>query len=380
MFAAFLSASCAVAADGATAPTPGVQRAIIAEAIADEEHAWKLLARWPDPKFGAARLRLVRALNALRDVRPSVTDVGARISLDRAISTEIRAIAALDGRDAARARDLLYAANFEKGNARWWLTQPPLRAQECADRRDNDGDGLVDGAFDSGCSSHADGTERSDPTCSVATRSRGREVALDGTCSGPYGRVVVELDGGGAFDGAHRPAADGAAVCGYVSERRLECVFRAGTATRGHRIRLRFRLMADSPAPTRIRISDFRDRPFALSRRTAPASSAPPSGAFQVGAIATYAHGTASSNVCVFVWTVPGQPPLRGGVTLAGPSGRQTKAFTTLGGERKTRVVFTVTERVRYVATVVLAAKTAQAAVSLGQAPTLSGDFACPPP
>lgn len=107
----------------------------------------------------------------------------------------------------------------------------------------------------------------------------------------------------------------------------------------------------------------------------------PPTSAFQLGAYATYNHGASGkSNVCVFVWTTPGQPPLRGGVTLTGPAGEQTKAFTTLGGDKRTRVVFTVTERARYVADVVLAGKTAQAAASLGLAPTTSGEFACPFP
>lgn len=70
----------------------------------------------------------------------------------------------------------------------------------------------------------------------------------------------------------------------------------------------------------------------------------------------------------------------RGGVTLTGAGFEQTKAFTTLGGEAKTRVVFAVTERARYVADVTLAGKTAQAAASLGLAPTTSGEFARPAP
>lgn len=368
--------ACAALAGGVTyaaaAPAPSNRelRAEIRDVMKDEERAWQLLAKKP-PRFETAQLVLTRAREALLRLERQVP-AAARDHLREAWRSDGNVLGWIEARrvEEGTFRNFTHA-HGDKTQALSALLDSRPDAPQCGDGRDNDGDGLADNAFDSGCTSAKDATERSPLTCSLETSAAG----VGGTCSGTFARVEIVLPRGG-FDVTKPPTADLSAGCRYASERKLECVFRDGQANPRHRLRVRFRASADAMRGSRVTLLDFRNRRFRNRRAAAPQ---PPAPAFQVGTTATYVHRGSTSDVCVFVWTRPAQPPLRGSVTLSGAGGEQTKAFTTLGGEAKTLVRFTVAQRDRYVADVSLAGKTAQTAVSLGLAPTTSGEFSCLP-
>src|SRR5215213_1369386 len=65
------------------------------------------------------------------------------------------------------------------------------RPPQCADGRDNDGDGLVDWRRDSGCGDRSDDSESTPLRCELQQHALARRVTVSGRCTGPFAAVEI---------------------------------------------------------------------------------------------------------------------------------------------------------------------------------------------
>ena len=160
----------------------------------------------------------------------------------------------LESRDAGRSvRDALeLKQEVRYGVREIFRGQKDEDAPQCADGRDNDGDRLVDAVGDTGCTSRADGTERSPFTCDLDVTS----TSVGGSCSGPFGAVEIRLPAGASFDTDRAPATRGAHACEFETDRRLECTVAGVYTNPGHVVRVGWR--TEKPGPYRPEVT-FRD-------------------------------------------------------------------------------------------------------------------------
>ncbi|MEX0673428.1 MAG: hypothetical protein WD067_01565 [Gaiellaceae bacterium] len=250
----------AVAAPG---PSLGVMRAKLADALEDEVRANRLLLRSP-PRTGTARLLLERSLGTLRELRgPAGSPPGnshAANRIDHAIANDIRALA---GISSGRRYDAFYglsrAFDFKRA-ALGFLQTPRPAAPQCADGRDNDGDGTVDAAFDSGCASSKDGTERSPLAFRFEVTRDGLVATIEGATSGPISRLQITVPSGSVLDTTQPPQVGFSLGCRYLSARQLDCLMKDGRANPRHRVFARLRFREGFASSFRVRVSDVAGR------------------------------------------------------------------------------------------------------------------------
>ena len=299
-------------------PSAGVLRAKLAGAIAAEKRALVLLAKKP-PRTRTAELALQESRAQLRELlgfggwrslEPVLRDAenGDRLAAhfltdpggDYGVELAQFWIA-----DALEHKSVLMAS----------LNQPATATgPQCADRRDNDGDGTIDARHDSGCSSAKDGTERSSLTCSLGYTAGTPISVLQGTCSGPFEKIQVIAPAGTAFDTGSPALVEHARACRYASPQKLECVMSDGVANPRHVVRGRFRFRKRSALRPRVLIRDFAGR-----GRTWPvAPSQTPPDAAHLRFRLTYSHAGSSSFVCASIEADSGASL---DVSMTGPSG-----------------------------------------------------------
>jgi hypothetical protein len=259
----------------ATTATPdpkyAVQRAKLADAIAEEKRALALLKRSP-PRTRTAKLALERSAALLNEILASgPLSTGVAGSLGAAARVDLQAARDLSGdrrpdsdagRAAIRAAELgTEAALDQKAVAALVLAQPaaPQGNVQCADRIDNDGDGLIDARFDSGCTSGRDGGEQGALTCSLGYTGD-TSVSVQGTCTGPFAKLELNAPVGVAFDVRTMPAVQHAQACHYVTPRRLECAMSDGVANPRHVVNARFRFTRPARTAPQIFVRDYRRR------------------------------------------------------------------------------------------------------------------------
>jgi hypothetical protein len=270
----------------ATTATPdpkyAVQRAKLADAIAEEKRALALLKKSP-PRTRTAKLALERSaglLNEILESGPLPTGVAGSLGdaarADSRAAHDIRRDLRPDsdaGRFAIAAAELgTEAALDQKAWAASALAQPaaPQGNVQCADRIDNDGDGLVDARFDSGCTSARDGGEQGALTCSLGYTGE-TSVSLQGTCSGTFAKLELNAPVGIAFDVRTMPVVQHAQACHYVTPRRLECAMSDGVANPRHVVNARFRFTRPARTALPVFVRDYRRRAraFVAGRRQA---------------------------------------------------------------------------------------------------------------
>jgi hypothetical protein len=257
----------------ATTATPdpkyAVQRAKLADAIAEEKRALALLGKSP-PRTRTAKLALERSAGLLNEILESgPLPTGVAGSLGEAARGDSRAARDLSrdrppdsdaGRAAIRAAELeTEAALDQKAVAASALAQPaaPEGSVQCADRIDNDGDGLIDARFDSGCTSARDGGEGGALTCSLGYTSSASASVVQGTCTGAFAKLELDAPVGIAFDVRTMPSVQHAQACHYVTPSRLECAMSNGVENPRHVVSARFRLRQRSVSAPRVFVRDF---------------------------------------------------------------------------------------------------------------------------
>lgn len=251
----------AVSLPGATTaaePRFTAERLKLRDAIELEQKAWGLLAKQP-PRIETAKLQLERSARILREIAAAV---GAPLA------DELHDLAQ---------RDAMTARGLERGERLDWAffslesllkakslllgkLQTPKAGPQCADGRDSDGDRLVDAAFDSGCTSAKDRTERSPLTCSLQTKPGAGAATVEGTCSGPYFKLELIAPDGTRIDATPVPQVRGSEGCRYATPRRLECLMQDGLENRGHGFGARLRFREGFASSFRARITDFGGR------------------------------------------------------------------------------------------------------------------------
>ena len=217
------------------------------DAIREEVRALELLAKIP-PRIQTAALALDRSLAHLSELADAVRGLPRRSPLAQAGS---------DAADASfydrKASELLARGDFSE--ARRWIADTAMYfksyasgalrpaanpgGSQCADGRDNDGDRLVDARYDSGCANAKDDLERAPLTCNLVLGARGDVYLLQGTCSGPFGKIEITPKGG-QLDTRQSPVVRDGRVCYYVSTRRLDCLTKDGTENPRHVVSVRF--------------------------------------------------------------------------------------------------------------------------------------------
>ena len=314
----------------ATTATPELTinevRVKLAEAIADEKRAVELLKKKP-PRRGTADIALERSIERLEEIKssPGLPD-GASLRIDSAIGRDRQALSSDD--ESLKIYFILDALDYYKAVAMAQLKQPAsAQGLQCADKKDNDGDGTVDARHDSGCTSAKDGTERSALTCSLGYTSGTPVSVVQGTCSGPFAKLELTPPVGVAFDPASMPVVQYAQACRYASERRLECVMSDGVANPRHVVRASFRYRRGSPpGALRALLRSFEGRPLARTVAPAQAAGATPYLRFKL----SYTH-VGLSHVCASVEATSGAL-LK--LSLTGPNGQAAEG--TLQLKKKT--------------------------------------------
>lgn len=266
MLATALIAVLTPAAGTTAAPEPdrAELRAAVTAAIADEKRAWVLLAKRP-PRKETAALMLERSERRLKEIQRALQGS----TIPGWVNGQISAAAFRDRRDAARLRvywplesiieSIELSMGFKSNTLSAFETPPAASSSECSDGKDNDGDRLVDGRVDSGCTGAEDGSESSALTCSLGYTT-GTTTVVQGTCSGPFAKLELTAPTGVAFDTGAMPVVQQAQACRYATERRLDCIMSDGVANPGHVVNARFKLTKRSASGLRMLIRDFRGR------------------------------------------------------------------------------------------------------------------------
>lgn len=269
--------------------SPGALRALLAEAIADEKRALELLAKVP-PRAGTAQLRVERSVETLEEIleAESLPDT-ARDAIRSARADDLAAIRSIRAQDSAF---WITEALQSKEAAMALLRQPRVaRGPQCADGKDNDGDGLVDARHDSGCTDRADGSERSRLALRLELTTTGPAATIEGATSGPISKIEIALPPPSAFDTARQPAVGSSPLCRFRSARRLECLTRDGAANPRHVVTARFWLTNGSPSELRVLVRDFAGRGSATTLRPMSVEQPFSLGPSPVPATGTFTNG-----------------------------------------------------------------------------------------
>lgn len=184
-------------------------------AIEDEERALELMLKDP-PRRDTARGRLAASRDRLAGVRDFLSTVpgaaAAETMVQDAWQTDVRARDAVGRYEQENAVALIRSGIQKKRAALPAVraARPPAASPQCSDGKDNDGDGVADWKFESGCTSARDARESSRFTCALETQIAGGRVAVTGSCSGAFSEVELTLLDGlqlnGRFDIKHAPS------------------------------------------------------------------------------------------------------------------------------------------------------------------------------
>jgi len=385
VLATALTAVLTPAAGTTAAPEPdrAELRAAVTAAIADEKRAWVLLAKRP-PRKETAALMLERSERRLKEIQRALQGS----TIPGWVNGQISAAAFRDRRDAARLRvywplesiieSIELSMGFKSNTFSAFETPPAASSPECSDGKDNDGDRLVDGRVDSGCTAAEDGSESTALTCSLGYTSAGTSVLVQGTCSGPFAKIELTAPTGVSFDTRTMPVVQQAQACRWVSERRLDCIMSDGVANPQHVVNARFKFTKRPSSGMRVRtlIRDFRGR-----GRAQPVS-ATPTLRFKL----SYTH-VGLSHVCASIEATQGaflELTLEGpnGQSLSGTLQLKKKDTATAPGGFSFRILEFGTYRVTIVATKNGKSVTKTQSIGVTDAP---GDSRCsatgaPPP
>jgi hypothetical protein len=291
-------------------------RAALTAAIADENRAWVLINKRP-PRRGTAALMLDRSERRLNEINGALRGSALASTLPGWVSENISEAANRDNVAAGHLRRFWTATDIFlvekavrlKSQALAALDTPAAASSpECSDGKDNDGDRLVDGRVDSGCTAAEDGSESTALTCSLGYTSAGTSVLVQGTCSGPFSKIELTAPTGVSFDTRTMPVVQQAQACRYATERRLECLMSDGVANPQHVVNARFKLTKRSASGLRMLIRDF------LGRGRAQPVSAALSLRFKL----SYTH-EGLSHVCASIEATSGAFLE---LTLEGPNGQ----------------------------------------------------------
>jgi len=259
-------------AAGSAAPVPVGTRAQAVEelqaAIEDERRALELLKKTP-PRVQTARDRIYRSadrLNGIYDFLSATPGAAAaQQSIGGARSDDYAAANLAPGRKGIpRAIEFLERALRSKLEALPLVrtAKPAAGVSQCADGKDNDGDGITDWKLEPGCTSSRDVRESSPFSCAVESRIASGRLALSGSCSGAFSEVeFTVLDGvhlNGPYDVMHAPA------CGAPTTTGVRCTTKEGDKNPEHLIDARFSTTSKDPSQrVQLRFFDIRKRQIA---------------------------------------------------------------------------------------------------------------------
>ena len=331
--AALATAVVAVLVPAAVTAAPELdRRELVRElqaAYADELRVWGLLNKRP-PRIDTARIFLMRSHARLSEIRKdSSLPTSFKKAVNDAREADVDVLVELLAPNPSKAKEFIEKALQAKARALGALIPPRgSGAPQCADGRDNDGDGTRDARYDSGCTNAKDGSEGSSLTCSLGLSPGGGAHVIKGTCSGAFFKIEISAPAGAEFDTKRTPAVDHERVCYYASERRLDCVMGDGVANPRHAVSAVLRYREGLPASRpRVRIEDFRGRgrTWTPSQKPAPPPAEPPFslGPSPIDAMGTFTNGRGGCPV-VTSFTAGSQffAPGDGTLTITHPTNR----------------------------------------------------------
>ena len=251
------------------APAPGRTEAVgeLQAAIEDEQRALELLRKTP-PRVQTARDRLYRSTERLNGVYDFLSATpgaaAAQQNIGRARSDDYAAAnlapSTLPG-GLPRAIEYLERALQRKLEALPLVrtAKPAAGVSQCADGKDNDGDGITDWNLDPGCTSSRDVRESSAFSCDVESRIASGRLALSGSCSGPFSEVeftlLDDVQLNGRYDIMHAPS------CGAATAQGVRCKTKEGDRNPKHLIDARFSTTSTDPSQRmQLRFYDVRKR------------------------------------------------------------------------------------------------------------------------
>lgn len=298
-------------------------------AYADELRVWGLLNKRP-PRIDTARIFLMRSHGRLSEIRKeSSLPTSFKKAVNDAREADVDVLAGLLEGDPSRAKKFIEEALQAKARALGALLPPRgSGAPQCADGRDNDGDGTRDAPYDSGCTNAKDGSEGSPLACSFGYEARGRLYVVQGTCSGPFFKLEISAPQGAKFDTKRPLAVSRAQLCDFLL-RKLDCIMGDGAANPRHVVSARWYEIRVIPAvrPLTVTTIDFGGgrRIWVLSPEPAPPPAKPPFslGPSPVAAVITYTNGTGGCPVVTsFVINAQFFAPGKGTLTITDGTGR----------------------------------------------------------
>jgi hypothetical protein len=241
-------------------------------AIEDEQRVIELIRKSP-PRIETARQRIDSSTARLNGVVDYLSAVpGAAAAESAAMSARgfdygayllISAPGGPSDLGKRRAIELLERAILSKrGALRVLPDERPASSGQCADGKDNDGDGIVDWMLEPGCSSARDVRERSPFGCDVRPGVAAGRLTLQGSCSGAFSEVELTLLDGlqlnGRFDVKHAPS------CSPPTVTKIRCRTKNGAQNPGRLVDLRLATTAREPGQrVQLRFFDVRKRQIA---------------------------------------------------------------------------------------------------------------------
>jgi len=331
--AALATAVVAVLVPAAVTAAPELdRRELVRElqaAYADELRVWGLLNKRP-PRIDTARIFLMRSHARLSEIRKdSSLPTSFKKAVNDAREADVDVLVELLAPNPSKAKEFIEKALQAKARALGALIPPRgSGAPQCADGRDNDGDGTRDAPYDSGCTNAKDGSEGSPLTCSLGYEARGGLYVVQGTCSGPFFKLVISARPGAKFDTKRPLAASHARVCDFLL-RKVDCIMGDGAANPRHAVSARWHEIGVVPAarPLTVTTIDFGGarRTWVLSPEPAPPPAEPPFslGPSPVAAVITYTNGTGGCPVVTsFVIDAQFFAPGKGTLTITDGTGR----------------------------------------------------------
>jgi hypothetical protein len=248
-------------------------------AIQDELRAIDLIEKVP-PRIETARERLDRSHRRLGGISDYLSTVPGATAAENAVGSAgaddwaayglISTPGGPDELGRSRAIEFLERALLSKrGALRVFPDARPAAAPQCADGKDNDGDGLVDAKTEPGCTSAGDARERSPFRCAVGSSMASGRLSLSGSCSGAFAELEVTLLDGvqlnGRFDVQHAPS------CRPPEPTRFRCSAKNGDQNPDHVVSMQLATTSKDPAQrVALRFFDAKRRPlgrFVTARR-----------------------------------------------------------------------------------------------------------------